>query len=614
MQVVITGKVGDSSAVPVSGRIQFTQVQRLDNGELLITSTASEAQVVNGELQTLSGEAFSLPSNPEGTAVRVLEMLGGETFEWWTAVPEEESVEYRALPPVESSAIPQSVWGPPPWLITATEERIAIEQAVADGTAAADALGGIAGLQALATSAEASASSAAASAGDASDSADAAATAAASINPGAIDTRFTAVEGRVTAIENGNTFSTDLERELATGSTKVGAFQLEEYLYSNVDGMPRTPKHVWYGHGVNPQWKAGVSAVKAGTAPAKILCIGDSTTYGTAASMPNGWMNQYSWPSRLAEYLDMHVAPAERGLAIPPSDGSSVPERTVDSRWTLGTSWDRATVAGLGLGGKNSVYTSAPSATAYLDFRDPYIVADRFDVYYLRISTSTWGSFRAVVASGGSPVDVNTAGGATSSVEKVTITAPTRAANQQLRIRNSGSSGNVYIIGVEAWDSTQPRVRVANAGSSGSTSSGWLTPHSTFTDSWNVFGFLKAYKPTLTIIDLGINDANPDSPLAVATFLANVKRIADAAVVEGSAVLFKTMIPSSSPRSIREGEYVEALKGLSPRRAVLDVFNHSTYERNVARGWMNDGAHGNDAMYLDEGDRVAEFLARYSGN
>ena len=416
--------------------------------------------------------------------------------------------------------------------------------------------------------------------------------------------------------EPGPRFSAALSSELQEGSTYAGALQLDKYADSNLLDLPRSPSRVWYGHRINPAWKAAVGKVRSGTSDAKILCIGDSTTYGTAASMPEGWMNQNSWPSMMAKFLNNNSAASERGLAVPPSDGSSVPARTEDTRWTLGADWSRSTVAGLGLGGKGSVYTGVPGAT-YLDFKDPYIVADRFDVYYLRISTSTWGTFRAVVNGGGTPVEVPTSGAATSSVGVVTVNAPTRAAGQTLRIRNSGTAGSVYIIGVEAYDSTRRRIRVGNSASSGSTSAGWLTPHASFGDAWNVFGFLKAYKPDLTIIDLGINDASPTAPVDVPTYIANVKRIADAAEAEGSGVLFKTMIPSGpqgGPRWVREKEYVEALKSIAPQRAVLDIFNHYTYDRNNAKGWMSDSAHGVDALYADEGSLVAEYLFRYSGN
>lgn len=167
MQVIITGKVGDSSATDAFGRIEFTQVQRLDTGEMLVTSAPSVAQVVNGELRTLAGAQFELPSNPAGTAVRIREVLGGETFEWYGAVPEEGAVEYRSIPAVESDDVPESVFGPPAWLQDVQNTADNINASIADGIAAADALGGVAGIAAAVNDAKVAASAAEVSAGDA---------------------------------------------------------------------------------------------------------------------------------------------------------------------------------------------------------------------------------------------------------------------------------------------------------------------------------------------------------------------------------------------------------------------------------------------------------------
>lgn len=169
MQVIITGKVGDSSATPALGRIEFSQVQRLDTGEMMVTSTHATAQVINGELRNLQGGAFTLPSNPTGTAVRIREMLGGETFEWYAAVPEEDSVEYRLLPLVESEDVPESVFGPPAWIQdmeTTANETI---EAINNGIDMANALGGLAGINQAVTDAETAANNSASSAQDAQD-------------------------------------------------------------------------------------------------------------------------------------------------------------------------------------------------------------------------------------------------------------------------------------------------------------------------------------------------------------------------------------------------------------------------------------------------------------
>ena len=154
MQVIITGRVADSAGTLENGRIEFAQAQRIDTGELLVTSNIAVAQVVEGELRTRTGEQFRLPVNPEGSAVRVREILGGQTFEWWTAVPNAESVEYRELPILELSSVPESVWGPPPWVVQVQQMRDETVEAIQEGVEIANALGGLSGIQALLTEAD----------------------------------------------------------------------------------------------------------------------------------------------------------------------------------------------------------------------------------------------------------------------------------------------------------------------------------------------------------------------------------------------------------------------------------------------------------------------------
>lgn len=201
MSVEITGLIADSAGQVESGRIDFAQAQRIDTGEFLVTQSIATAQVVSGRLRALDGSPFVLPVNPEGTAVRVREILGGRTFEWWTAVPDVAQVEYRELPVVESTSAPTSVFGPPPWLVRVEALRDETVQAIADGTAVAESLGGLAGInQAVAdanTSAQAagaSASQAAGSASTASGEADRAEAAASSIDMTAINERLDGVD------------------------------------------------------------------------------------------------------------------------------------------------------------------------------------------------------------------------------------------------------------------------------------------------------------------------------------------------------------------------------------------------------------------------------------
>lgn len=194
---IIIGKVADTAAKPAQGRIEFTQAVRFDDGQYQVTSTMVTAQVIDGELRTLEGDPFTLPPNPENTAVEIRELLGGLTFVWWASVPDADVVEYRELPLVESEDVPASVWGPPPWLASAYIVRDEIDQSVADGQAIVDSLGGLAGLNAKVQQATDAASQSSASATAAYNEAQRAQAAADSIDMSAINTRLDGVDATV---------------------------------------------------------------------------------------------------------------------------------------------------------------------------------------------------------------------------------------------------------------------------------------------------------------------------------------------------------------------------------------------------------------------------------
>ncbi|UOQ58547.1 glycoside hydrolase family 55 protein [Leucobacter allii] len=220
--VIITGRVADSAGQYAAGRIEFSQAQRIDTGELLVTGAVAVAQVTDGELRALDGAPFVLPANPEGTAVRVRELLGGRSFEWWTAVPDVDAVEYRELPAVETAGVPASPWGPPPWLVEAKQMRDETVQAIADGRDIADALGGLAGINAAVAAAEAAAVGAAGERAEAASQADRAEAAADSIDMSAINTRLDGVDAEIA----GRTTQAQVEtlvREVAVSVKRYGA-------------------------------------------------------------------------------------------------------------------------------------------------------------------------------------------------------------------------------------------------------------------------------------------------------------------------------------------------------------------------------------------------------
>lgn len=205
--VVITGLIADSAGQVEAGRIEFSQAQRIDTGAMQVTQSVATAQVVGGRLLALDGRPFQLPANPAGSAVRVREILGGRTFEWWTQIPDQDTVEYRELPIVESSTVPASVFARPPWVVELAQTAVDTQAAIDAGVDVANSLGGLAGIQGILGEAEKHATDSANSAVEASGFKDAAAAeasraqaAADSVDMDAIDTRLdnmdTSIEGK----------------------------------------------------------------------------------------------------------------------------------------------------------------------------------------------------------------------------------------------------------------------------------------------------------------------------------------------------------------------------------------------------------------------------------
>lgn len=186
---IITGIIADSAGNPASGRIEFRQLRRFDNGTVQVTGTPVVAQVQAGQLRTMAGGEFSLPPSPAGTAVLIQEILGGRTYEWTARVPEADAVEYRALEPVEPEGVVS--YAPPPWLAEVLAARDQTVAAIEDAHELVDTLGGLAGIQAEVTRAQTAAAQSTAEADRAKGYADA-------LNVNTINTRLTNAETRLT--------------------------------------------------------------------------------------------------------------------------------------------------------------------------------------------------------------------------------------------------------------------------------------------------------------------------------------------------------------------------------------------------------------------------------
>jgi hypothetical protein len=276
-----------------------------------------------------------------------------------------------------------------------------------------------------------------------------------------------------------------------------------------------TPQHA----GVLRKWAKALANVRTGTASAKVLCVGDSTTIGATTSSTHEW--QASWPTVMVELMNWTVAPAMVGLGAPCSDLAG--GGTTDDRWGIGSGWVNAgSASNLGWGGTGCL--TAPDSSASALTYTAGIIADTYDVYWLRSSTT--GAF-SIAATGGSTTNIS-AGGATG-VIKTTVTAPTASPANVVTITPTGSAP-VYIVGVEPSLAAFPCVKVGNPSQDGSKAQGWTT-----STSLGGVPCLKAYAPDLTFINLGINDGGAHA--GTATFTTWIQTIITGALISGDVIV-----------------------------------------------------------------------------
>lgn len=268
------------------------------------------------------------------------------------------------------------------------------------------------------------------------------------------------------------------------------------------------------------KWRKALANVRSGTADAKVLCIGDSTTTGVGISgniqgLPG------AYPYILASMLNASGLPSARGLGIPGKSGNS------DSRWTIaanaGAGWYYLAGYAWGANGNLNLASGINGTLVYTDA----VLADRYDVYYLQ---NTGLATMDITATGGSTVTQATVG--TAGVNKVTASAAAAATTNTVSIARN-TSGALHIIGIEPWLSTTKQVRIANAGVGGSAASDWAGNGSSA--SFRSTVCIQAYAPDLTIISLGINDAN--SAASVSTWHTNLATLIAAAQVSGDVVI-----------------------------------------------------------------------------
>jgi lysophospholipase L1-like esterase len=381
----------------------------------------------------------------------------------------------------------------------------------------------------------------------------------------------------------------------AAGFTSAVTYNAANWNLSTTYAQPGTNAGVPF-YNVIPanftHWRKAVAGVRAGLANAKVLCVGDSTTWGVLSGAANP--PAASYPAVLTNLLNSYVAPAVGGLVIPPSNLSGTDN---DSRWVFGTGWAKNSNAwGTGAAIKGSL-----GATGSLTFT-PGINCDTFEIYYLAVAGQ--GTVNISV-DGGAATPINT--NASSACRKITVTAA--AGSAHVLTFSTVTVNDVFIAGVDAYLSTSKTIRVGNAGVPSSTTAGW--------DQDGGYGgaaCIKGYAPDLTIISLGINDAS--ASVTEATWQANMQTIITAALASGDVIL-ASPVPSNSTggNPALEATYQGASLAFAQSNSIgyFDLFSRfGSWATMNGLGMMGDNLHPNGLGYADFAAGVHETIRAVS--
>lgn len=284
-----------------------------------------------------------------------------------------------------------------------------------------------------------------------------------------------------------------------------------------------------------PTFYAKLAQTIKGNGNTHICVIGESREFGVGSTASTAGTGQnypaYSWPTQLANFItNTYGIKAHWNSFFGANGVNSTSYLTSDSRITAGSSWSSSNdFVSLGL---NTI--KASTTTNALSFL-PTTTVDTFKIYY--IINSGNGTFSYQVNSG-SVTNVNTATGANNTIGSVTTTAA--LASNTLNLLEV--SGNVYIVGVEAWDSSQSWVSVMNMGQSGSSTVQWSPVTSNAYSPNNSLAY-QAVGCDLTVVAFWTNDSTSGTNLT--TFSNNIGALVVAA--QGSGDVFGLVGMAENP-------------------------------------------------------------------
>ena len=324
-----------------------------------------------------------------------------------------------------------------------------------------------------------------------------------------------------------------------------------------------------YGRNPNSlkRFRTALAGTLTGASRTRILCIGDSTTFGVGSNGHNGAgggdMQPTSYPTMLASVLSTMGYPANAHSIAGMGSGSFESRFTNDGRFTVGNSWSLYTAGnGQTLGGCMALATTGTNALSFT----PSGQCDSFKIWGIKYSAN--GTLSAKINAG--TATTHSFAGTPTGIDSFTITG-TLGANTLNLTWSSG--GTTYVSAIEAWNSALPQICITNAGWPGakvadiSANSGGDSG-----STYNPVQLALAYAPDLYIVSIGINDwtANTDINTWVSqltTFVTTIQATAD-------VILVSPAPSATSAASVdTQNKYVQAMKKIASDHGCVFVDN-----------------------------------------
>lgn len=284
---------------------------------------------------------------------------------------------------------------------------------------------------------------------------------------------------------------------------------------------------------------------------------------------------------------------------------------------TLYNGYDARTTLGANIGVGQTVFgfsafndsAGTGAAADTLTFK-PAGAFDTLEVYTL--AHSGWGSIAVNVDGGSTVVTINTSQG-TNTFQK-TVQTVTRVTGGTHNI-NLVCTGNCFIAGVLAYDSTVPSVNCLNFGWSGGTLAQLITSNSFpwnpgFTSVSGVSG-LGCYAPDLTVIFIGLNDLPAGQNTPLATFQSYLQTLIGYAQVTGDCIV-KTLFGNGIDTNTNTLLYNAAIAAAARNMGIayIDQFTQYGPQGNgqILGLLGTDNTHPTHAGYADGPNVLANAI------